>query len=356
MLLKNGNAAEKMKTWIAARQHSSKIILRSRVPERPAVKLESSWLTRIAVSLKPRYQSSNKFPTVKYRGPAARRSTDGYFFEEPGCYPPCKRRGNVTRADTSAPLEISPKTKPPGMRCAVNPAPSSTRFVRHGVWANSCRAAWNQIQRLPMSRPRLIGLLLALVTLLVYLPVCRYGFVVYDDGDYVTENHMVQRGLTWSGVKWAFTTWHASNWHPLTWLSHMLDCELFGLNAGAHHSVNVLFHAANAVLLFVLLIRLTKAVAGRVGGRAVCVASAARGIRCLDCRTQGCVKHVFRVAGAFELHAVCGRVRSSKPQAQSLLRFGAADVRARFDGQADVGDAAVCHVVAGLLAAPEGDR
>lgn len=108
-----------------------------------------------------------------------------------------------------------------------------------------------------MFRPRLIGLLLALITLLVYLPAADHGFSIFDDDDYVTENHVVQNGLTWAGVKWAFTTWHASNWHPLTWLSHMLDCELFGLNAGAHHSVNLLLHAANAVLLFGLLLRLT---------------------------------------------------------------------------------------------------
>ena len=102
-----------------------------------------------------------------------------------------------------------------------------------------------------------MGLLLALVTLLVYLPAAYHGFSIFDDDDYVTENHVVQNGLTWAGVKWAFTTWHASNWHPLTWLSHMLDCELFGLNAGAQHSVNLLLHAANAVLLFGLLLRLT---------------------------------------------------------------------------------------------------
>jgi len=110
-----------------------------------------------------------------------------------------------------------------------------------------------------MSRPRLIGLLLALITLLVYLPATRDGFVNYDDQDYVTENSTVQKGLTWTGIKWAFTTGHASNWHPLTWLSHMTDCELFGLNPGAHHLVNVLFHTANAVLLLLLLFRLTGA-------------------------------------------------------------------------------------------------
>ena len=81
----------------------------------------------------------------------------------------------------------------------------------------------------------------------------------YDDDDYVTDNPVVQRGLTWTGIQWAFTTGRASNWHPVTWLSHMTDCELFGLNPGAHHLVNVLFHTANAALLFVLLLRLTGA-------------------------------------------------------------------------------------------------
>jgi protein O-mannosyl-transferase len=107
------------------------------------------------------------------------------------------------------------------------------------------------------ARPRLIGLLLALITLLAYLPVARDGFVNYDDQDYVTDNTMVQKGLTPAAIRWAFTTSHASNWHPLTWLSHMADCELFGLNPGAHHVVNALFHAANAALLFALLLRLT---------------------------------------------------------------------------------------------------
>jgi protein O-mannosyl-transferase len=73
----------------------------------------------------------------------------------------------------------------------------------------------------------------------------------------VTENPVVQAGLTWGGVEWAFTTWHASNWHPLTWLSHMLDCEVFGLAAGPQHLVNVLFHVANSMLLALILFRLT---------------------------------------------------------------------------------------------------
>ncbi|HEV2695061.1 MAG TPA: tetratricopeptide repeat protein [Verrucomicrobiae bacterium] len=108
-------------------------------------------------------------------------------------------------------------------------------------------------------RGRLAGLVLALVTVLVYLPVCFHDFIDFDDPGYVTDNAMVQGGLTWKWFIWAFSGWHASNWHPLTWLSHQLDCQLFGLNAGAHHFINVLFHAANVVLLFRLWLRLTKA-------------------------------------------------------------------------------------------------
>jgi tetratricopeptide (TPR) repeat protein len=110
----------------------------------------------------------------------------------------------------------------------------------------------------PVLRPRSIALLLVLGTLAVYLPAARHGFTLYDDGDYVTQNQMIQNGLTWAGVKWAFTTWHAGNWHPLTWLSHMADCQVAGLNPGVPHGVNILLHAANAVLVFALLLRLTR--------------------------------------------------------------------------------------------------
>ena len=111
-----------------------------------------------------------------------------------------------------------------------------------------------------MSRPRIVGLLLALVTLLVYMPVAKHTFVMYDDGDYITENLVVQKGLTWDGIKWAFATSHSANWHPLTWISHMADCQMFGLNSGGHHCVNALFHAVNAALLFVLMLRMTSAI------------------------------------------------------------------------------------------------
>jgi tetratricopeptide (TPR) repeat protein len=107
------------------------------------------------------------------------------------------------------------------------------------------------------ARRRLVCLFLALGTMLVYLPAGFHDYIFFDDPSYVTDNPVVQNGLTWAGLKWAFSGWHAGNWHPLTWLSHQLDCELFGLNPGAHHLVNVLFHAVNATLLFRLWSRLT---------------------------------------------------------------------------------------------------
>ena len=110
-----------------------------------------------------------------------------------------------------------------------------------------------------MTRPRYISLMLALVTLLVYLPVWHHRFVVYDDPDYVIDNRMVQAGLTWAGVKWAFTTQRAVNWHPITWLSHMLDAQLFGTGATGPHMVNALIHVANTILLFHVLQRLSGA-------------------------------------------------------------------------------------------------
>jgi tetratricopeptide (TPR) repeat protein len=116
----------------------------------------------------------------------------------------------------------------------------------------------NCLQRSAMSRPRLIALLLALATLLVYLPVVRCGFVNFDDQVYVTENTHVRAGMTWSSIVWAFTSFDGANWHPLTWLSHMLDCTLFGLNPAGPHLVNALIHAVNAGLLFILLLRLTR--------------------------------------------------------------------------------------------------
>jgi tetratricopeptide (TPR) repeat protein len=105
-----------------------------------------------------------------------------------------------------------------------------------------------------------VALGLAVVTLVVYSPVRGYRFVDYDDDEYVFRNPRVQAGLETDSVVWAFTTMEAANWHPLTWLSHMLDCQLFGLDPAGHHLVSVALHAANAALLFLALSSLTGSV------------------------------------------------------------------------------------------------
>ena len=99
---------------------------------------------------------------------------------------------------------------------------------------------------------------LGLVTLCLYLPALHHGFVEYDDQQYVTENPRVQAGLTWTGFVWAFG-FHAGNWHPLAWVSHMLDCQIYGARAGGHHLTNVLLHVASTLLLFSVLNRMTDA-------------------------------------------------------------------------------------------------
>ena len=98
------------------------------------------------------------------------------------------------------------------------------------------------------------------ITLLAFAAVRDFGFVDYDDLDYVAANPHVMPGLTWAGVRWALTSGYFANWHPVTWISHMLDVQLFGMNAGAHHSVNLLLHVANTLLLFGVLRRMTGAV------------------------------------------------------------------------------------------------
>ena len=102
--------------------------------------------------------------------------------------------------------------------------------------------------------------LLGGLTLLVYLPVTTHQFISVDDQQYITGNRHVTSGLSWANVDGHSGATYAFNWHPLTWISHMVDCQLFGLNPGAHHFINVLWHVANTLLVFALLLRLTGAI------------------------------------------------------------------------------------------------
>ena len=84
----------------------------------------------------------------------------------------------------------------------------------------------------PISPVFLIAALLTITTLATYWPVQNYGFINFDDDEYVFDNPHVKTGLTFNNTIWAFTKSHSANWHPLTWLSHMADCELFGSQCG----------------------------------------------------------------------------------------------------------------------------
>jgi tetratricopeptide (TPR) repeat protein len=97
-----------------------------------------------------------------------------------------------------------------------------------------------------------------LFVLAAYWPLSHNPFIRYDDVEYVVRNSHVNTGLSWQNIQWAFQIGgYANNWHPLTWVSHMLDVQLFGMNPGAIHMVNLFWHIANTVLLFFLMRRLT---------------------------------------------------------------------------------------------------
>jgi len=99
----------------------------------------------------------------------------------------------------------------------------------------------------------LVYLFLGAITWLVFGQTVRHDFVNFDDHVYVYDNPMVTGGLTISGIVGSFTHPHARNWHPLTTISHMLDCQLYGLNAGGHHFTNVVLHTIAVLLLFRVL-------------------------------------------------------------------------------------------------------
>lgn len=99
---------------------------------------------------------------------------------------------------------------------------------------------------------------LSVLVLFIYSQTVGFSFINFDDNQYVYENPFVAKGVHWATAKWAFTEFHSANWHPLTWISHQLDATLFGLNAGGHHSTNVIFHLINSILAFVVFLKYTR--------------------------------------------------------------------------------------------------
>ena len=133
--------------------------------------------------------------------------------------------------------KVSPKSRIP-VRPSVTP-PSSPAGVSGALAVTIC-------------------LSISVVTLLVYFQSMGHGFVFYDDDRYVYENAMLKTGVSIPGLSWAFGTFYYANWHPLTWVSYLLDYQLFGLNAGAEHAVNVALHVGAMALLFWALLAMTR--------------------------------------------------------------------------------------------------
>src|SRR5205085_1404247 len=115
------------------------------------------------------------------------------------------------------------------------------------------RSLTSRRQASARSQAVLVYLSLTAITWLVFGQTLKHDFVNFDDHGYVYENPLVTRGLTISGTVGAFTHAHARNWHPLTTISHMLDCQLYGLNAGGHHFTNLALHTIAVLLLFRVL-------------------------------------------------------------------------------------------------------
>lgn len=150
------------------------------------------------------------------------------------------------------------------MRTPVLASPGSAVISRQRTAARMGKRA-RKIS--PAQRDSNSGLVVALAVLLVgstlvlYSPVRNHPFINFDDDAYVAKNEHVLGGLNWQSVRWSLTsTEQGANWHPVTWLSHALDCQLFGTDAGRHHMTSVLIHAVNVLLLFLLLQRVTGAV------------------------------------------------------------------------------------------------
>ena len=115
------------------------------------------------------------------------------------------------------------------------------------------------VNRWRLAHPRMaISILLIALTLAVFLPVVGHKFVLFDDEAYVTQNANVQAGISLESLAWAFTTTQNCNWHPLSWISHMADCQVYGLDPRGHHATSLLLHVLNVVLLFLVLDRVTR--------------------------------------------------------------------------------------------------
>ena len=197
----------------------------------------------------------------------------------------------------------------------------------------------------------LIASALAVITFLLFAHAAKNDFMMIDDGGYVAQNPHVQAGLTPDSLRWAMTSFQCANWHPLTWISHEMDCQLFGPGPAGPHLMNAGIHAINTSLLFVVLLAATvRHMAKRFLRGPVRLASPAGGIGRLDRRAQRCAVYVLLSAHS---PGVCPLHKAAEPQG---LQPGVyiADVWAA--RQADAGHGAAAASAVGLLAAPTAEK
>ena len=189
--------------------------------------------------------------------------------------------------------------------------------------------------------------LLGVAVALVFCQTAAYDFVNYDDDDYVYGNEHVNHGLTWEGVKYFAWHRHAYTYHPLTTYSHMLDCQLFDLTPGWHHAVNVVLHGLNAVLLFLLVRRMT----GRLWPSALVAALFA--VHPLHVQSVAWISERKDVlSGLFFFLTLAAYIRYVRDRADSRPIFvGLSAVCVGTVGQTHVGDLADGAAAVGLLAA-----
>src|SRR6266700_8340219 len=128
---------------------------------------------------------------------------------------------------------------------AVGPSPLGLQLTSTAFFSSSGK------------RSSILSLALILFTVLVYSRIGQNSFINVDDGQYITQNPQIVSGLHWGTLNWALGTEDAANWHPLTWISHAMDCQLFGLNPAGHHDVNLLLHLMNVTLVFWVFWRAT---------------------------------------------------------------------------------------------------
>lgn len=117
------------------------------------------------------------------------------------------------------------------------------------------RVVFEMMKLFNKRRDFLLGLIVSTVTVIAYLSALRNEFVLWDDDDYIFENHHVQQ-FNWDMIKWAFSSFVQGHWHPLTSISHAIDCAIWGLNASGHHLTNIILHAINSLLVVIIIYKL----------------------------------------------------------------------------------------------------